>query len=106
VSIARRNTSAQTTGWISRAFAPSHAVINLAYLNGLSTLALTVMISLWRGLTTAQIVDSVTANVFWKIVCNQKTKNARTVAVCLRLLDQPPLQEEMDIDSIVPRNAL
>jgi len=74
-------------------------------LSGLSTPALTVTTSLWRGLTTVQSVDFVAVNVFWKVASNQKTKNAKTVAVCLQLLAQPLLQEGMGIGFIAPRNV-
>jgi len=105
VSIARKNTSAQTIEHPSPAFAHFYVATNLVCLSALSTPVLTAMINLWLVQITALIVGFVAVNVFWKTVCNQKTKSARTVAVCSQHADRLLPQEGTAIGFTVPRNA-
>jgi hypothetical protein len=83
VSIARKNTNAQTIGQTSLASAQSLATIRVACMIALNIPALTAMTSSWRCQTMAQIEGFAVVNVFWRTAFSLPTKNARTVAVCL-----------------------
>ena len=63
-SIAKKNTSVQTAGQVSRVFAQSLAATRAGCFQGSSTSASTATTSLWRDLTTAQIGVFVVVNAF------------------------------------------
>jgi hypothetical protein len=64
VSIAKKNSCVLTTEQIKLGFAQLRVATKWTCFQGLSTHALTVTTSLWRGLTTAQTGVSVVVNVF------------------------------------------
>jgi len=96
VSIAKKNTNAQTIGQTNLASAQSLATIRVACVIALNIPALTAMTSSWRCQIMAQIEGFAVVNVSWRTAFSLPTKNARTVVVCLLRWDHPQQREVME----------